>query len=86
VGGSRDTNTQALINELRSRYVPQCLVAMRSPHTPPHRSPHLAEIFRGRDAGSQTTAYVCQRFTCQAPVSGSERMRELWERLSRTQA
>lgn len=82
LGGSSAADNAAVLSDLRHRFVPNRVLAMRASDTPPHRSPHLVGLFATRAAGPQPTVFVCERFTCQAPVSGTEAIRNLWDKLS----
>jgi hypothetical protein len=52
---------------------------------PPHRSPALDTMFAGKTPlGAEPTVFVCQNFTCDAPVSGLAAAVAAWQRLSET--
>ena len=69
-----------MLDELRRRYVPNKVVAHRSAHdSNGHRSDALSGIFRGKTpTGPGPTVYVCEGFTCSAPVSGREAALSAW--------
>ena len=66
----RDTaDVTAVLKELRSRFIPNRVVACR--RDPRQGSAHLRSIFAGKHAADETPAlFVCQDFTCGAPVVG----------------
>jgi uncharacterized protein YyaL (SSP411 family) len=60
-----------VLKALRSRFLPRTVVAWRHGAAP--ASP-LDLLFEGRPAGSQgeLTLYVCENFTCRAPIVGRQ--------------
>lgn len=56
--------------------------AKKSPQT---LSPHLEPLFAGKQPGEESpTVFICQDFTCQAPVSGLEQARDRLASLAKT--
>jgi len=80
--GSLDSHdTQAMLTDLRRRYLPNKVVALRDGGGA-QRSNALDALFAGRTAaGHEPTAYICQNFTCQAPVSGQAAAIAAWHEL-----
>jgi uncharacterized protein YyaL (SSP411 family) len=92
----KDKRTTQAICRLRERYIPNKLVAFRhkSAHTAVQiadndqrgaRSLALDPLFAGKDSipGARApTVYVCESFTCQAPVAGIDDALAAWERLA----
>jgi hypothetical protein len=67
VGEPAMPDTAALISTLRRRFRPNTVVALRRPGTSDDDQPAL---LRGRDQiDGRATAYVCERYTCQMPVT-----------------
>jgi hypothetical protein len=66
VGDPESTHTQALLHVVRDGYRPFQVVALGAPEAQPPTVPLLQD--RGLVDG-QATAYVCQAFACQAPVT-----------------
>ena len=66
VGNPDAADTQALLNIVREGYRPFQVVALGAPKAQPPTVPLLQD--RGLVDG-QATAYVCQAFACQAPVT-----------------
>ena len=57
----------ALLAVVRARYRPNTVLALRPPDAPDGAQPAL---LRGREMiGGQPTAYVCERYACQLPVT-----------------
>ena len=88
VGDPAEEGTAAVLREFRSRFVPRRVVACRSNGIPagdsaaPHG--HLDALVAGKVPAEESspTVYVCQDFTCQAPVSGREAVIEHLNKLS----
>jgi uncharacterized protein YyaL (SSP411 family) len=77
IGDPGSADTQALLNVVRSGYRPFGVVALGAPGAQPPAIPLLQD--RGLVEG-HATAYVCRSFTCQAPVTKPEALREQMER------
>ncbi len=97
MGGSDESESRAILNEIQRAYLPNCVLAyrpasasrspqgadaLRSPSDAP-RSPlgscsrRLEPLFAGRSAiDNQPTLFVCQNFTCQAPLVGLQAIRQ----------
>ena len=69
VGAPQDPATQALLAAVHSHYLPNKVLAL----APPDRVETLSQripLLAGRASlGGQPTAYVCQNFACQRPVT-----------------
>jgi hypothetical protein len=78
------SETATLLADLRRRYWPNKVVALRA--DPTGGSPHLAALFAGKErtaAGPAT--YLCQDFACQAPavgVTAAATLFDTWQRSS----
>lgn len=75
-GSKKEENTQNMINQLHHRFLPN---AIRLLHDPDDSSLHSLIPFL-TDFGmqeNQPTAYVCQNYSCDLPVTSAEKMIEL---------
>ncbi|MEN6494987.1 MAG: thioredoxin domain-containing protein [Thermoguttaceae bacterium] len=73
--GSEDRATNAeVLAELRRRFLPNAIAAFRAAEVPRDGlSPALSGIFAGKTPAQHgPTVFVCQNFSCQAPVAGKE--------------
>src|SRR5262249_48403119 len=76
VGGSDDEKNRQLREHLQQTSLPNAVFAARpgkkpGPQEHPPQSPLLDPLFANRTAiNNQPTLYICQNFTCQAPVVG----------------
>jgi uncharacterized protein len=74
VGAPDDPLTEALLHTIHGRYLPNRVVLGRAPGEELPGGPPLME---GRSArGGVPTAYVCEGYTCQEPVSEPEALAE----------
>ena len=71
LGERGDPGTQALLDVVWSTYRPR-LVAALSPYPPPDTGPAL--LVDRQMVNGQSTAYVCQNFTCHQPVTDPHRL------------
>ncbi|HZZ27256.1 MAG TPA: thioredoxin domain-containing protein [Pirellulales bacterium] len=73
VGNKANSDTSAILLELHRRFIPNKIVALRSP-TAESSQPHsiaLDPLFAGKaPLSSEPTLFICENFACQAPVSG----------------
>ncbi|MCR4413577.1 MAG: thioredoxin domain-containing protein, partial [Thermoguttaceae bacterium] len=74
LGSLDEAATGEVLDRLRRRYIPDKIVAFRrDASTGGRRSPALEGIFGGKASiPPGPTVYVCENFTCQAPVSGKD--------------
>ena len=73
VGDPEDEATQALLHEVRKRYLPHAVVALKKPD-----EESLLPVFEGRGmVDGKPTAYVCENYVCQLPVTTPEELRAL---------
>jgi Highly conserved protein containing a thioredoxin domain len=66
VGDREDPATRALAGEVRRRFLPTAVSVVAPPGAGAEHTPLLAD--RPLRSG-RPTAYVCQRFACQSPVT-----------------
>ena len=75
VGNPGDDGVQEMITEINSTYLPNKVLQLATPDTP------LAEIsplLQGKtQVDGKPTAYVCQNFTCSAPVTSARELKAL---------
>lgn len=82
ISQDEDEAMNRILQSLRSTFLPRRVVAFRGMNGHPHRSSQLDPLFAGKQADSnQPTAYICQDFTCQAPVVGEESIVAGWQQL-----
>jgi uncharacterized protein YyaL (SSP411 family) len=76
IGGSDNEANKTAVTEIRRSYLPNKVFACRAAKGPP-APPSLEPLFSGRVAvNGQPTLYVCENFTCQAPVVGVAAIRQ----------
>ncbi len=73
VGGADETANQQTIAAIQQAFLPHSVVAYRvsANSQAAYHSPRLDQLFSGREALDAPALYVCQNFTCQAPVKGA---------------
>jgi uncharacterized protein YyaL (SSP411 family) len=82
LGDPVSADVQAVLADLRRRFLPRKLVAFRTTSTEGQRSPQLDGLFSGKSAnGSEPVAYLCENFACQAPHVGRDDIVAAWDRL-----
>jgi hypothetical protein len=73
VGERTSSDTQALLRSINHRYLPNKVVAFKEPGDA--RAEELIPLLRNRETiDGKATAYVCEHFTCQAPVTEHEEL------------
>jgi hypothetical protein len=75
LGTPDQPDTAAILHELRTRFIPSKVVALRpaAARSSDGQSKALDPLFTGKTAlALQPTLYVCENFACQAPVNGRE--------------
>ncbi|MBT3190454.1 MAG: thioredoxin domain-containing protein [Anaerolineae bacterium] len=73
IGDLDDSNTQALIAEVRSKYRPNTVIAV-TPYPIQESAPAL--LHNRTLKNNLPTAYVCEGFACKLPVNTAEELRE----------
>ena len=76
VGDPADATTQALLAEVRQRYLPTTVLALKQPDQEA-MLPLLAERSL---VNGQPAAYVCENYACKLPVTTPEALAELLDR------
>jgi len=70
VGPPADPRVQALLAEVRQRFLPQAVVVLAPSDEAARALAATIPLLAGRSQlGGQPTAYVCQNFACQLPVT-----------------
>jgi len=78
VGGRGDAGTLALLRALHSRFVPNRVVMLvDSPETRRALAAAIPSIEFMEKIEGRASAYVCRNYTCQLPVTESEKLAEL---------
>jgi hypothetical protein len=77
LGNPADADTQAILADLRHRFVPNKVVAMRSPDAK-EKASALDPLFAGKTASILPTVFICENFTCGAPLIGKEAVMNAW--------
>ncbi len=73
LGDAASSDTGAVLTALRRRFMPNKVVACRSPDSSAFISAALEPLFAGKElAGPEPGLYVCENFACQAPAFGRE--------------
>lgn len=83
LGAAGDAATAQSIHGLRTKYIPNKVVAFREKVDHPESSHALDPIFLGRRPGLvPPTVYLCEKFVCQSPLQGRKATQEAWNRLA----
>jgi uncharacterized protein YyaL (SSP411 family) len=70
IGGGDNEANKAAVSQMRRSFLPNTLRAYRPADAPPAKG-LLDPLFANRTAiDNQPTLYICQNFTCEAPISG----------------
>jgi len=77
VGGSKEAANQGVIAAVQKSFLPRSVVAYRSGSKPgANPTGTLDPLFVGRlEADHQPRLYICQNFTCQAPLRGVDNIK-----------
>ncbi len=83
VGDPRHADTAAALRALGRHYIPNRVVACRSPDQVTQGSPVIADLFAGKRLdGTEPAVFICQQFACQAPLHGLSEALSAWDRLA----
>jgi hypothetical protein len=84
LGDPDSTDTRDVVADLRRRFVPDKVVALR-PSPQAIAGSTLDPLFAGKTAlDPPPTVFLCERFACQAPMTGREAALSLWRKLTST--
>ena len=81
LGEPSSTETRAVLKALREKYLPNKVVALRPSAMSAGGGPLDALFECKQSVGSGPTAFICENFACQAPISGREPIEKAWEEL-----
>jgi uncharacterized protein YyaL (SSP411 family) len=77
-GAPADTGTRALLREVRQRFLPNTTLLLAHESAGQSYLQEKLEALRGmQPVDDHAAAYVCENFTCQAPVTDPAELREL---------
>jgi uncharacterized protein YyaL (SSP411 family) len=73
VGDPADAATQALLAEVRRRYLPHTVMALKRPD-----EESMLPLLQDRElVGGAPAAYVCEHYACRLPVTDAEALAKL---------
>ncbi|HEV2147173.1 MAG TPA: thioredoxin domain-containing protein [Longimicrobiaceae bacterium] len=76
VGRAGELDTEALLDVLRLRYLPNAVLALRDPDAPADGDEQVP-LLRGRSlVEGRAAAYVCERYACRRPVTSPDELAE----------
>jgi uncharacterized protein YyaL (SSP411 family) len=76
IAGDDRAETRAVLESIASSFRPHCVVAPATPEQASSLSGKVALLVDRPLRDRRTTTYVCENFTCQAPVVGVEGLEE----------
>jgi hypothetical protein len=77
VGEQDDPQTKALVEQIQAHYLPNKILQVINPQTPLEA---VSPLLQGKaQIDGKTTIYVCQNFTCSAPVTSQAELKALLE-------
>ncbi|MEX2572471.1 MAG: thioredoxin domain-containing protein [Gemmatimonadota bacterium] len=76
VGDPESEDTAALLDVLRTRFLPYTAVALRSPSSDEDIEAALPVLAHRTARGGAATAYVCRSYTCRQPVTTPAELQE----------
>ncbi len=80
VGSPERSDTQAMLQSLRERFLPRKVVLLKGPSDTGTKLGDFAEFTKTQEAiDGQATAYVCQNFACALPTTDPQKMVSLIE-------
>jgi uncharacterized protein YyaL (SSP411 family) len=72
VGDPAAEDTRRVLRAARAGFHPRRVLALQPPSGDTRSLEELVPLLTGKTAGGAVTTYVCQNFTCQAPLVGAE--------------
>ena len=73
VGDPQEAATQALLDQVRQRYLPTTVLALKRPN-----EESMLPLLEGRTlVDGKAAAYVCENYACQLPVTTAEALGRL---------
>ena len=79
IGDSQAAATQALLETVHKRYLPNKVLAVARPDQVDELSQHIPLLVGRTQIDGYATAYVCENYACQLPVTESEALLGLLE-------
>ena len=80
VGQAEDDNTQAMIDKVRSYYMPNSIVIFHPGGEQGQELENLIPFIKGmRSMDGKTTVYVCQNYACQKPTTDLTQLDQILE-------
>jgi hypothetical protein len=77
VGEANDPQTKDLVKQVQALYLPNKILQLISPKTPLET---VSPLLQGKSqVDGKATVYVCQNFTCSAPVTSQTELKALLE-------
>lgn len=77
VGEQDDPQTKALVEQIQAHYLPNKILQVINPQTPLEA---VSPLLQGKSqVDGKTTIYVCQNFTCSAPVTSQAELKAALE-------
>jgi uncharacterized protein YyaL (SSP411 family) len=77
-GDLQNSDTQAMIREVQTRYTPNTLIILNPSGEDKQAVEALIPLVQGKNAlGGIATAYVCENFACQSPTTSLEELQEM---------
>src|SRR5262249_58518821 len=70
VGDPAAEDTRRVLGLLNSSYQPHRVVALKAPGRDEKKLEEMLPLLAGKKSQGPVTVYVCQNFTCQAPLVG----------------
>ncbi len=85
LGDAKNSDTKAVLADLRHRFLPNRVLAVCPTGSVPeerHRSLALDPLFAGKTASVLPTVFICENFTCAAPIVGKVAILAKWQKLA----
>ena len=76
-GEKEREDTKALVNIVNSFHLPNKILIVHKPGEETFLSGHLEVLASVKMMDEKATAYVCENYTCSAPVNDPDRLRRL---------
>ena len=76
-GDKEKEDTKALLKIVNSFYLPNKILIVHQPEEETFLSRHLEILKSVKLTEEKATAYVCENYTCSAPVSDPDRLKRL---------
>jgi uncharacterized protein len=70
IGETNREEMQAALRAIQSRFLPNKVVAWKSPTESPRKAAELLPLLADKTATGVVTTYICRDFACQAPLVG----------------